>query len=107
MVCAGVAAFGWIGMGRGSRIVCSQLASRIGIMSAAQGTQNSDIGLEQFLTDMRALDRTTSNALRWMSATDRSAMRRRLHTITTELYGPLPAPAGAPPWTMGNKEDVN
>ncbi|NQY60711.1 hypothetical protein [Cognatishimia sp.] len=96
-VFAGVAALGWIGMGRGSRVVRSQVASRLGVMLAAQGTQNRDIGLEQFLTDMRALDRTASDALRWMSATDRSAMRRRLSTLTTKLSGPLPAAAGAPP----------
>jgi hypothetical protein len=102
-VFAGVAALGWIGMGRGSRVVRSQLASRLGVMLAAQGTQNSDIGLEQFLTDMRALDRTASNAFRWMSATDRSAMRRRLSTITTELSGPLPTTAGVPPKPWATK----
>lgn len=36
-VFASVAALGWIGMGRGSRIARSQLASRLGVMLAAQG----------------------------------------------------------------------
>lgn len=102
-VFAGVAALGWIGIGRGSRVVRSQLASRLGVMLAAQGTLNSDIGLEQFLTDMRALDRSASDALRWMSASDRSAMRRRISTLTANLSGPLPVPAGAPPEPWATK----
>lgn len=106
-VFAGVATLGWVGMGRGSRIVRSQLASRLGVMLAAQGTQNSDKGLEQFLTDMRALDRTTSDALRWMPAKDRTAMRRRFSVLSTHLSGPLPAPAGAPPEPWAKKRVSN
>ena len=102
-VFAGVAAFGWIGMERGSRIVRSQLASRLGVMLAAQGTQKRDTGLERFLGDMRALDRTASDALRWMPASNRSAIRRRLSTLTRNLSGPLPAPAGTPPEPWATK----
>ena len=101
-VLAGAMALGWMGMGRGSRIVRSQLASRLGVMLAAQGTQNRDVGFEQFLTDMRALGRATSEALRWMPTTDRTVMRRRFGALNTNLSGTLPAPAGAPPkpWAM-------
>lgn len=102
-VFAGVAALGWIGVGRGSRIVRSQLASRLGVMLAAQGTRNSDAGLEQFLTDMRALDRANSDALRWMPPKDRTTMRRRFSALSTDLSGPIPSPAGSPPEPWATK----
>lgn len=101
-VLVGVTAIGWMGMGRGSRIVRSQLASRLGVMLAVQGTRNRDAGLEQFLTDMRALDRAASEALRWMPTKDRTALRRRFSALTSDLSSPLLAPAGVPPepWAM-------
>lgn len=93
----GVASLGWLGMGRGSRVVRSQLAARFGVLMAAQGTQRSATGLDQFLTDMRTLDREPTGSFDWMPAKDRANMRRYVAEIIGRLAGPLPAPAGRPP----------
>lgn len=66
-VFVGVTALGWLGMGRGSLVVRSQLAARLGVLMAAQGTQHSETGLDQFLTDMRKLDREPTSSFDWMS----------------------------------------
>ncbi|WP_332460270.1 DUF927 domain-containing protein [Pseudophaeobacter flagellatus] len=82
--------------------VRSQLAARLGVMLAAQGTHHGETGLAQFLTDMRALDRSQSEALDWMQASDRSALRRKMGVLNGRLVGPVPPPAGAPPapWSI-------
>lgn len=96
-VFAGVAALGWLGVGRGSRVVRSQLAARLGVLMAAQGTQCGKDGLDRFLADMRVLDRESTGSFGWMSVKDRAAMRRCIDTLGGRLVGPLPAPAGPPP----------
>jgi len=103
-VFAGVAALGWLGMGRGSRVVRSQLAARLGVLMAAQGTQRSATGLDQFLSDMRKLDREPIGSFDWMPAEDRADMRRCVAEITGRLAGPLPAPAGRPPEPWSSKK---
>lgn len=103
-VFVGVTALGWIGMGRGSLVVRSQLAARLGVLMAAQGTQHSETGLDQFLTDMRKLDREPTSSFDWMTAKDRADMRRCVAEITGRLAGPLPAPAGRPPEPWSSKK---
>ena len=103
-VFAGVAALSWLGMGRGSRIVRSQLAARLGVLMAAQGAQRGDAGLYQFLADMRSLDREPSGSFGWMPAKDRAAMRREINAIEGHLAGPVPAPAGMPPELWSSKK---
>ncbi|MEQ9039401.1 MAG: hypothetical protein RIE24_13715 [Silicimonas sp.] len=100
-VFVGVAALGWLGIGRGSRVVRSQLAARLGVLMAVQGTQRSATGLDQFLTDMRRLDREPTGSFDWMPAKDREDMLRSVAEITGRLAVPLPAPAARPPdpWT--------
>ncbi|WP_162617620.1 hypothetical protein [Yoonia maritima] len=102
-VLVGVATLGWLGIGRGSRLVRSQLAARLGVMLAAQGTHHSETGLAQFLTDMRALDHSQADALGWMRASDRSALRRKMGVLNGRLVGPVPPPAGAPPAPWSTK----
>lgn len=102
-VFAGVAALGWLGMGSGSRVVRSQLAARLGVLLAAQGTQRGDAGLDRFLADMRMLDREPIGSFGWMSVKDRAAMRRGIATVCGRLAGPLPAPAGPPPEPWSSK----
>ena len=101
---AGVAALGWLGMGRGSRIVRSQLAARLGVLMAAQGAQRGDAGLYQFLADTRSLDREPSSSFGWMPAKDHAAMRRKINAIDGHLAGPVPAPAGMPPEPWSSKK---
>lgn len=103
-VFVGVTALGWLGMGRGSRVVRSQLAARLGVLMAAQGTQRCEAGLDQFLTDMRKLDREPTSSFDWMTAKDRADMRRCVAEITGRLAGPLPAPAGRPPEPWSSKK---
>ncbi|MBS8226881.1 hypothetical protein [Vannielia litorea] len=103
-VFVGVAALGWLGMGRGSRVVRSQLAARLGVLMAAQGTLRSATGLAQFLTDMRKLDCEPTGSFDWMPAHDRADMRRYVADITSRLAGPLPAPAGGPPEPWSSKK---
>lgn len=103
-VFVGVASLGWLGMGRGSRVVRSQLAARLGVLMAAQGTQRSATGLDQFLADMRKLDREPTGSFDWMSAKDRADMRHHVATLTGRVAGPLPAPAGAPPEPWSSKK---
>lgn len=103
-VFVGIAALGWLGMGRGSRVVRSQLAARLGVLMAAQGTQRSAAGLDQFLTDMRTLDQEPIDSFNWMPAKDRADMRRCVAEITGHLAGPLPAPAGRPPEPWSSKK---
>lgn len=102
-VLVGVAALGWLGMGRGSRIVRSQLAARLGVLMATQGGQRGDAGLDRFLADMRMLDREPVGSFGWMSVKDRAAMRRGIATVDGRLAGPLPAPAGPPPEPWSSK----
>ncbi|MGX0878963.1 hypothetical protein ACSSV4_003667 [Roseovarius sp. MBR-154] len=102
-VFAGVAALGWLGMGRGSRVVRSQLAARLGVLMAAQGTQCGEEGLDRFLADMRVLDREPTGSFGWMSVKDRAAMRRGIDTLGERLAEPLPAPAGPPPEPWSSK----
>lgn len=103
-VFAGVAALGWLGMGRGSRVVRSQLASRLGVLMAAQGTQSSEKGLDRFLADMRMLDREPTDSSKWMPAKDRADIRHRVTALTSCLGGPMPAPAGSPPEPWSSKK---
>ncbi len=103
-VLVGVASLGWLGMGRGSRVVRSQLAARLGVLMAAQGTQRSATGLDQFLTDMRKLDREPAGSFDWMPAKDRADMRRCVTEISGRLAGPLPTPAGRPPEPWSSKK---
>ncbi|WP_281968663.1 hypothetical protein [Roseovarius nanhaiticus] len=102
-VFTGIAALGWLGMGRGSRIVRSQLAARLGVLMAAQGAQRGDSGLDGFLTDMRMLHREPIGSFDWMPATDRAAMRFEIDTLGGHLAGPLSAPAGPPPDPWSSK----
>ncbi len=102
-VFAGVAALGWLGMGRGSRIVRSQLAARLGVLMAAQGTQRTEAGLDLFLGDMRALNQEPTSSFDWMPAKDRAVVRRGIETLGGGLTGPLPAPAGPPPEPWSSK----
>jgi hypothetical protein len=76
----------------------------LGVLMAAQGTQSSASGLYQFLTDMRMLDEEPTGSFDWMSATDRTDMRRYVSEITGRLAGPLPAPAGQPPGPWASKK---
>ncbi|WP_132605717.1 hypothetical protein [Rhodovulum adriaticum] len=103
-VFVGIASLGWLGMGRGSRVVRSQMAARLGVLMAAQGTQRSTTGLDQFLADMRKLDREPTGSFDWMPAKDRADMRRCVAEITGRLAGPLPAPAGRPPEPWSSKK---
>ncbi|CRL10120.1 hypothetical protein NIT7321_00963 [Phaeobacter italicus] len=103
-VFVGVASLGWLGMGRGSRVVRSQLAARLGVLMAAQGAHRSATGLDQFLTDMRELDREPTGSFDWMPAKDRAHMRRCIAGITGRLAGSLPAPAGRPPEPWSSKK---
>ncbi|MBK0329042.1 hypothetical protein I5535_17325 [Rhodobacteraceae bacterium F11138] len=103
-VFAGVAALGWLGMGRGSRVVRSQLAARLGVVMAAKGTQRSETGLDRFLADMRKLGQEPSRSFGWMPAKDREAMRRCVAELTGRLAGPLPSPAGRPPEPWSSKK---
>ncbi|MDK3073554.1 hypothetical protein QO034_10560 [Sedimentitalea sp. JM2-8] len=103
-VFVGVAALGWLGMGRGSRVVRSQLAARLAVLMAAQGTQRGETGLDRFLADMRKLDREPTGSFDWMPVKDRVDMRRRVATLTGRLAGPLPAPAGRPPEPWSSKK---
>ncbi|WP_144431706.1 hypothetical protein [Jannaschia seosinensis] len=96
-VFAGVAALGWLGMGKGSKVVRSQVAARLGVLMAAQGARNGAAGLDQFLADMRSLDREPSGSFKWMNSNDRAAMRRRIGALGGRLTGSMPAPAGPPP----------
>lgn len=105
-VFAGVAALGWLGMGRGSRVVRSQLAARLGVLMAAQGAQFGREGLDNFLSDMRKLDQEPSASYNWMPAADRSDMRHSLAALTGRLGGPLPAPAGQPPGQWASKRMI-
>lgn len=103
-VFAGVAALGWLGMGRGSRVVRSQLAARLGVLMAAQGTKRSGTGLDRFLADMRKLDREPTGSFDWMLAKDRADMRHRFSALTGPLAGPLASPAGRPPQPWSSKK---
>lgn len=103
-VFAGVAALGWLGVGRGSRIVRSQLAARLGVLMAAQGAQCRETGLDRFLADMRKLDREPAGSFTWLPANDYADMRRSVVTLTSRLAGPLPAPAGRPPEPWSSKK---
>lgn len=106
-VLAGVAALGWLGLGRGSRIVRSQLAARLGVLLAAQGAQRGETGLVHFLSDMRKLDQEPTSSLGWMPAKDRANLRQYLTMLDRRLAGPLPAPAGLPPLTWSSKKLTN
>lgn len=101
---AGVAALGWLGMGRGSRVVRSQLAARLAVLMAAQGTQHGEIGLDRFLSDMRKLDREPTGLFDWMPSKDRADVRNRIAALTGRLPGPLPSPAGRPPEPWSSKK---
>ena len=103
-VFAGVTALGWLGMGRGSRIVRSQLAARLGVVMAAQGAQLGETGLYRFLEDMRILDREPSGSFGWLPTKDRAAMRREISAVAGRLAGPLPTPAGMPPKPWSSKK---
>ncbi|MCP1167778.1 hypothetical protein [Limimaricola litoreus] len=103
-VFAGVAALGWLGMGRGSRVVRSQLASRLGVLMAAQGAHHGEAGLDRFLADMRNLDREPTGSFGWMPAKDRAMMRRDINALHGRLLGPMPAPAGTPPEPWSSKK---
>lgn len=103
-VFAGVAALGWLGMGRGSRIVRSQLAARLGVVMAAKGAQLDDTGLYRFLEDMRILDREPSGSFGWLPPRDRAAMRREINAVAGRLAGPVPVPAGMPPKPWSSKK---
>ncbi len=105
-VFVGVAGLAWLGMGRGSRVVRSQLAARLGVLMAAQGAQRRETGLDQFLTDMRKLDREPTGSFDWMPAKDRADMRQCVAEITGRLAGPLPAPAGRPPEPWSSKKMI-
>lgn len=102
-VFAGVAALGWLGMGRGSRIIRSQLAARLGVLLAARGTRSGENGLERFLSGMRALDKEPSGAVSWMNKRDRAAVRRKLYALDGRMREPLPPPAGIPPGPWATK----
>ncbi|MFZ5965334.1 hypothetical protein ACOXXX_20515 [Thalassococcus sp. BH17M4-6] len=103
-VFAGVAALGWLGMGRGSRVVRSQLAARLGVLMAAQGTQHSEAGLDRFIADMRNLDREPTGSFDWMPSKDHADVRNRIAALTGRLPGPLPSPAGRPPEPWSSKK---
>ncbi|MGC8202050.1 hypothetical protein ACP2AV_05035 [Aliiroseovarius sp. PTFE2010] len=103
-VMVGVAALGWLGMGRGSRIVRSQLAARLGVLMAAQGAQHTETGLDQFLADMRKLDRAPNSSFGWMPAKDRAEMRHYVTSLVGRLAGPIPVPAGQPPEPWSSKK---
>lgn len=105
-VFVGVATLGWLGMGRGARIVRSQLASRLGVILATKGIRNRDAGLQQFLTGMRAPGGAGSEALEWMPEKDRTEMRRRFSALSAGFEGPLSAPAGGSARAMGEQEGV-
>lgn len=49
-------------MGKGSKIVRSQVAARLGVLMAAQGARNGAARLDQFHADMRSLDRESSGS---------------------------------------------
>ncbi|WP_319533210.1 hypothetical protein [uncultured Cohaesibacter sp.] len=102
-VFAGVAALGWLGLGRGSWVVRSQLAARLGVLMAAQGVERSEEGLHRFLADMRRLDQEPTASFGWMPAQDRSDMLRRLAVVGGRLTVPLPAPSGLPPEPWSSK----
>ncbi|MGR3759161.1 hypothetical protein ACUXV3_03365 [Roseobacteraceae bacterium NS-SX3] len=102
-VFAGVATLGWLGMGRGSRVVRSQLASRLGVLMAAQGAHRGEAGLHRFLADMRKLEREPTGSFGWMAAKDRATMRREINAVHGRLVGPMPAPAGTPPNPWSSK----
>lgn len=102
-VFAGVAALGWLGMGHGSRVVRSQLAARLGVLMAAQGTQRGEKGLNIFLADMRKLDREPSGSFDWMPLKDRTELRQQIGSLVGRLAGPLPAAAGPPPEPWSSK----
>ncbi|MCT8160004.1 hypothetical protein [Pseudoruegeria sp. SHC-113] len=103
-VFVGVASLGWLGMGRGSRVVRSQLAARLGVLLSAQGMLARATGLDHFLTDMRNLDREPNSSFNWMNAKDRAELRRYVAEITGGLSGPLPPPAGQPPEPWSSKK---
>lgn len=96
-VFVGVATLGWLGMGKGSRIVRSQLAARLGVLLAVQGLQDREAALAQLLSAMRSLDREPSAAFAWLSKQERSKVRHRIAAVNAGLSGPMPPPAGKPP----------
>lgn len=101
-VMVGVGALGWLGIGRGSRIVRSQVAARMCVLLAMSGSQAKNEGLGAFLGDMRHMDREPASELTWLRSDQRTALRSRLAVLNGRMQRSLPVPANAPPapWKM-------
>lgn len=106
-VAAGVGTLGWLAMGKGSKVVRSQVAARICVLLAIPGSQRGEEGLASFLADMRSLDRVPTTAFGHLPKRDRKDLRTRLSLVSGRLLSALPAPAGSPPPPWGSKRDIN
>lgn len=97
-VMVGVAALGWLGMGRGASALRSQVASRICVLLAPQGLRASEPGMNRFLADMRALRDTAPDVFDgYLSKERKSMLEARLRAVDAFSSGALPSPAGEPP----------
>jgi hypothetical protein len=96
-VFAGVGALAWLGGSRIERVVQSQIAARLCVLLAAQGTEKSEAGMWVFIGSMRRLAGITTTELTHLSVKEQKQQARRIGAIAEHL-GDLPGhPAGCPP----------
>jgi hypothetical protein len=64
----GIAALGWVGLGRGSSAVRSQVAARVAVILAVRGMQAPAEGLATYVNDMRRVGDLPTSSLAHLSA---------------------------------------
>jgi hypothetical protein len=96
-VFVGVGALAWLGGSRIERVVQSQIAARLCVLLAAQGTEKSEAGMWAFIGSMRRLAGIATTELTHLSVKEQKQHARRMGAIAGHL-GDLPGqPAGRPP----------
>ncbi|WP_170382440.1 hypothetical protein [Ruegeria atlantica] len=93
----GLGGLAWIGAGKSTSTARSQVAARFCAMLAMRGSQDTNLGVQKFITDMRASANGKSTEFQHLDKSSQRQMRKRIAEIESTLGGPLPAPAGSPP----------
>jgi hypothetical protein len=106
-VFVGVGALGWVGLGKGSNVVRSQIAARLCALLAISGSREREYHLARFLGDIRSLDRADTAQFRFLSKAKRRNLLLRLASISGRLDGPLPPPAGSAPGAWNSKIPIS
>ncbi len=102
-VVVGVGALGWLAMGKGSRVVRSQVAARICALLVLPGSEDSERGLSDFVSEMRTLDREPTSSFEHLSKAEKSSLRTRLGEVSHHFLSAIPKPAGSPPRPWNQK----